>query len=62
MANEGFLHEMSLFFSADSLSKADRLSKKEEKFLQENSFFIFMSVSNQISFFFTNIFELIYPH
>lgn len=61
MANEGFLHEMSLFSSADSLSKADRLSKKEEKFLQENSFFIFMSVSNQIPFF-TNIFELIYPH
>lgn len=61
MANEGFLLEMSLFFSADSLSKADRLSKKEEKFLQENSFFIFMSVSNQIPFF-TNIFELIYPH
>lgn len=51
MASEGFFHEMRLFFSADSLSEADRLSKKEEKFPQENSFFIFMSVSNQISFF-----------
>lgn len=50
------------FFSADCLSKADQaVKKKEEKFLQENSFFIFMSVSNQISFF-TNIFELIYPN
>lgn len=61
VASEGFLHEMSLFCSADSLSKADQAVKKREKFLQENSFFISMSVSNQVSFF-TNTLELIYPN
>lgn len=64
LASKGFLQDMSLFFSADSLARVDQAvkkKKKEEKFLLENSFFIFMSVSNQISFF-TNAFELIYPN
>ena len=61
MARGGFLREMGLFFSANDSPEQTRLSKKEEKFLQESSFFIFMSVSNQISFF-ANILELIYPN
>lgn len=63
LASKGFLQDMSLFFSADSLARVDQAvkKKKKEKFLLENSFFIFMSVSNRISFF-TNAFELIYPN
>ena len=59
--NEGFLQEMSLLFSVDSLSKPTRLSKKK-KFLQENSFFIFKCKQSDFFFFLTDIFELIYPN
>jgi hypothetical protein len=48
-------------FLSRLLSKADPTVKEKEQSLQENSFFVFSSVSNWISFF-TNIFELIYPN
>lgn len=50
-----------VFLGRLSVHSRPGCQKKDVTFLQENSFFIFMRVSNQISFF-INIFELIYPN